>query len=370
MSRRIALWSKVHRWSGLACTVFLLLLCVTGLPLVLRADMDRWLSGRAAAPPGAVGLEQIERMVQSAQRLHPGARVISASIDEDAARVSLGLVLLRAGEQAQALQVRFNAASGEVLTGREQAWSGYEPFMELLFHLHTDLFAGLPGALFLGGMALLFLVAIVSGVVLYGPFMQKLAFGTVRRERSARIRWLDLHNLLGIVTLCWALMAGVTGAINELSMPLYRQWLGTDVRQALAPWQGQPVPAPDQAVTVPDALRAARPLMADQVLARIMPPGDIGPWHFALMVHGDTPQTAWRYDLILVDARTATQVQRVPMPWYMVALVLSRPFHFGSFGGLPLKLLWCLLDAMTIAVLGSGLYLWWSRGRGTGKARA
>ncbi|MDB5973481.1 MAG: putative rane protein [Nevskia sp.] len=42
---------------------------------------------------------------------------------------------------------------------------------------------------------------------------------------------------------------------------------------------------------------------------------------------------------------------------------MSRPLHFGDYGGLPLKLIWALLDLVTIAVLGSGLYLWlaWRR---------
>ena len=52
------------------------------------------------------------------------------------------------------------------------------------------------------------LLAIVSGVVLYAPFMRKLRFGEVRRDRSTRVKWLDLHNLLGIVTLTWAFVVG------------------------------------------------------------------------------------------------------------------------------------------------------------------
>ncbi len=64
----------------------------------------------------------------------------------------------------------------------------------------TDKPTAIP-VLFLGFMGLLLLVAIVTGVVLYAPFMRKLAFGEVRRDRSTRVKWLDLHNLLGIVTL-------------------------------------------------------------------------------------------------------------------------------------------------------------------------
>lgn len=43
--------------------------------------------------------------------------------------------------------------------------------------LHIEMFAKLPGELFLGLMAVLFVVAVV-----YGPFMRRLDFGTVRKN--------------------------------------------------------------------------------------------------------------------------------------------------------------------------------------------
>ena len=43
------------------------------------------------------------------------------------------------------------------------------------------------------------------------------------------------------------------------------------------------------------------------------------------------------------------------------ALMLSKPLHFGDYGGLPLKIVWALLDLLTIWVLATGLVLWWQR---------
>jgi uncharacterized iron-regulated membrane protein len=43
---------------------------------------------------------------------------------------------------------------------------------------------------------------------------------------------------------------------------------------------------------------------------------------------------------------------------YLKALFVSQPLHFGDYGGLPLKIVWALLDILTILVIGSGLYLW------------
>lgn len=53
------------------------------------------------------------------------------------------------------------------------------------------------------------------------------------------------------------------------------------------------------------------------------------------------------------------------MPWYVKALFLSQPLHFGDYGGLPLKFLWAGFDLVTIVVLVSGLWLWRFRGRST-----
>jgi uncharacterized iron-regulated membrane protein len=43
--------------------------------------------------------------------------------------------------------------------------------------------------------------------------------------------------------------------------------------------------------------------------------------------------------------------------------------QLGDYGGLPLKIVWALLDVVTIVVLGSGLYLWWVRRRSPVEAR-
>jgi uncharacterized iron-regulated membrane protein len=53
------------------------------------------------------------------------------------------------------------------------------------------------------------------------------------------------------------------------------------------------------------------------------------------------------------------------MPWYVNTLFMSRPLHFGDYGGLPLKIIWALFDIATIVVLISGLYLWIARIKST-----
>jgi uncharacterized iron-regulated membrane protein len=205
---------------------------------------------------------------------------------------------------------------------------------------------------------LLLVVAIVSGVVLYAPFMQKLTFGTVRREHSRRVTWLDMHNLLGIVTLTWALVVGVTGVINTLGQPLLKLWQYTEVVDMIAPYKNLPPPTTFASLQASvTAAQMAEPTMSVFFIAF---PGTSfsRTHHYAIFMRGATPLTKRLFKPVLVDAQTAKVTDSREMPWYMTALFVSQPLHFGDYGGLPMKIIWALLDVLTIVVLVSGLILW------------
>ena len=42
-AKTIRRWSAVHTWTSLICTLFLLLLAVTGLPLIFHHEIDHLL---------------------------------------------------------------------------------------------------------------------------------------------------------------------------------------------------------------------------------------------------------------------------------------------------------------------------------------
>lgn len=62
----------------------------------------------------------------------------------------------------------------------------------------------------------------------------------------------------------------------------------------------------------------------------------------------------------LIDAETAKITGSRELPCYVTALLVSQPLHFGDYGGMPLQILWALLDVI-IVVLWSGLEVWWRK---------
>jgi uncharacterized iron-regulated membrane protein len=83
--------------------------------------------------------------------------------------------------------------------------------------------------------------------------------------------------------------------------------------------------------------------------------------HYAVFMRGNTPLTSRLLQPVLIDASNGSFTDTREMPWYVKTLLISQPLHFGDYGGMPLKIIWALLDVLTIIVLGSGLYLWLAR---------
>ncbi len=369
MSRSgIKAWALVHKWTSLVATAFLLMLCLTGLPLIFHDEIDHLTEDQPVfGMPGvgssgtAPGLLPLDELLARALANRPGEVPLYMAFDNDQPSMTI-TTGPRPDAPASAMTIQsFDRSTGELIGAvSEDSVSGVGAVMHFLLELHTDMFLGLPGMLFLGVMGLSFIAALVSGVVLYAPFMRKLDFGTLRTRRSARAKWLDHHNLLGIAALAWMLVVGVTGVINAFAVPIEKAWKANELAAMTREYAGRAALDPARYGSLDTAMAAARAALPGNNPQFIAFPGGTfsSNHHYAIFFQGDTPLTERLLTPALVDAETGAFTAARPMPWYYQALSLSRPLHFGDYGGLPLKLLWAALTLFTIHVLGTGLYLW------------
>lgn len=338
------------------------MLCLTGLPLIFYHEIEHAL-GNAVEPPELPGVTtqvSVDSIIQSAQAKRPQDVVQYLFRDPDEPEAWHVTMAEAIDAPEGSAFYMYDVRTGELL----HEYPVRQGIMYFLFRLHLDMFAGLSGMLFLGAMGLLLAASLVSGVVVYGPFMSKLKFGTVRANKSSRVKWLDLHNLLGIVTLTWVLVVGLTGTINTLSLLVFNHWQSTELA-ALA--QSAKAAQPLSEVANPASFQQALNAVSDEV-----PQGEVSfvafpknpfstPDHFTFFMMGNTPLTSKLLTPVLVDAGTGTVSAVGQMPWYVTTLLLSQPLHFGDYAGMPLKILWAILDVLAIIVLLSGVYLWWKK---------
>lgn len=355
-------WYRIHKWSSLVCTAFLLIACITGLPLIFMDELIDLTQPHQhpVAVPAGTPTASLDSLVQKARLLYPTLHPYAVGYDDDEPRVFVTMSTTENPMSAKDFHaVPFDAHTGKQLT--QPAFGG--SFLDVVFTLHRELFLGLTGELVMGVMALSFALSLISGALVYGPFMRRLEFGTYRSDAPTRVRWFDLHNLLGIVTLSWALVVGLTGAMNAVSGPLFAVWRAQTMPTLLAPYHGQPVPnhfgSIDRAVA-----NTARALPTMEITSVLLPNSMVGsPRHFVVWTRGKTPVTSKLFTPALVDATTSEVSIAKPLPWYLRLLEVSRPLHFGDYGSMPLKVLWALFDVVLIVVLVSGVYLWLSRRR-------
>jgi len=355
-------WFWWHKWTSLICTAFLLLLCLTGLPLIFHEEIEELSETKKeishAADANPVPLDQ---MAATAVKHFPGKVVKLVVWDKE----HPGLVNITLGDSPSShyktdKYVVINSYTGKVA----DTPAPQEGFMYIMLRLHVDLFAGIPGKLLMALMGFLFVIAIISGIMLYGPIMKKFDFGMIRTEKSKRLKWLDMHNLLGIVTLTWATVVGLTGIINALADVMLYAWQQGQLTEMTAPYKNAK-PLTGTLSSLDEALNIVQQKVPEMQPYFIAYPGTIysSKHHYAVFVRGTTPLTERLLKPVLVDAKTGELTDMREMPFFVNAYFISQPLHFGDYGGMPLKVIWAIFDIATIVVLGSGLYLWFARSK-------
>ncbi|MEH2556292.1 putative iron-regulated membrane protein [Bradyrhizobium algeriense] len=358
----VRIWCGVHRWTSLICTLFLLMLCITGLPLIFKGEIDDWQYENAQSSSASHAQPlSLDALADIARKRFPGEFIQFLFWHPNVPNaVSFGLSPTLRGTSAAGLHgLVIDSLNGKIIEEPK-------PRRGITFYLlktHTDMFLGLPGGLFLGAMGLILLASLVSGIVIYGPFMRHLDFGEIRARRRHRIRWLDLHNLLGIITVTWLFVVGLAGAMNTLAAPLFDLWRAREL-PVLVGLQGAGEPAKTELAktltSIDDAVAAARRASPDMRLVSVVFPYSrmTTPHHYMIWTKGTTPVTAHLFAPVMINAENGESAGVLNLPWYIRVLEMSRPVHFGNYGGLPLKILWAFLDIVTIIVLSTGVYLW------------
>ena len=355
-------WFNIHKWTSLICTAFLLMLCITGLPLIFYEEIEHLTEKEhpVSVLPAGFQAPSKDAVLQNAMNEIPGKEVKYIFWDAEEHPGQMFVTLADSSEAPIEADyyLTMDERTGKVLETPPNEMD----FMLIMYYLHVEMLAGIPGKLFLGFMGLLFIIAMISGVVLYGPIMKRFDFGMIRTEKSFRLRWLDLHNLLGIVTLAWAFVVGITGVINTLADPAIEMWRKGQLAEMVAEYKDKPK-AEGTFSSLDAALEKARQAAPDMEVSFVAYPGTLfsSRNHYAVYMIGNTPLTSRIIKPALIDAETGEFTDFRDLPWYLTTILVSQPFHFGDYGGLPMKIIWAIFDIATIIVLISGLYLWFAR---------
>ncbi len=359
--RKLHTW---HAWTGLISGVNVLILSLTGSVLVFVHELHEALGPEIPvtidADPGLYADLPLQPLVSAMRAEYPDALPGTVGIPDPVAAVEepdeflyFFEVFPRAG--GEEIEFFFDPLDGRYAQASDEidipAW---------IWHLHADLFAGLPGRIFLGFVGLALLFSTVSGLLLYAPFMKGLAFGTIRRGVATRLAVADVHKLVGIVALFFNMLMATTGILLTLGQLLINLY-SYQVIRTLEPVDVSPGTA---RVDVDRVLASARSNFPEKHVRWITFPGGIqGEHHYVAFAYERTFFLSRIPYVCLINAYDAEVDLTVDLPWWITMIYVAVPLHFGDFGGLGLRLVYCVFGLATGALSITGFAMFYLKRR-------
>jgi uncharacterized iron-regulated membrane protein len=352
-----AAFFRLHSWLGIVTGVWLLAIAWSG-SLVVFNDEIEWLVNPAARADPAQGLRPIDEVAAAIQARHPDRRfAIHLQIGPRWAHIAY----VYDGRMQRLLLV--DPATAAIRS--DQPMDGYTfNTGYFLRQLHVRLLMGYWGWVLVGLFGVTLVLSVLTSLWIYREWLRSLV--RLRRGHGRRIFHMDLHKAVGLWTLAFNLLFGVTGAVLGLEN-LYFRFRPTAPR-APAVFAA----APALATPLTPGAAVARVTARD---GRFRPTSIDVPVDGPIVVRGDHPSVfiARGASEYAVHRRTGMvhaviDARRAPRAEYLYNLL--DPLHFGYFGerlgfvpGYFVEALWALLG-LAPGVLGiTGGVMWLERQR-------
>ena len=354
----------VHLWLGIGIGLYFCVLGVTGMLLVFKTELTRPAGASAVHSGPPLTLPQIlTRLHAALPEAGPNA---FSTVRMPAEPGGPYTVFRTEGRRSVAMTV--DAYDGHVRPASEDtsSWMGW------VKTLHVSLLSGAMGKNISGYASLLAALLLLSGLWLWWPsaWRQLRARLTIKRGAGAKRITHDLHNTLGFYSFLLLLVVTLTGTALVFNRP---------VQQVMDTWFHTP-PQPRVPRLKPPAGAVRLPpevLLAD---AQQAAPNS----HFLVVIFPTRPRQVFTglmqsngpgflpYRTVYLDPYTGRLLQKrsdraAPVGRRLMRLVPD--LHFGTWGGLPVKLLYALVGLIPVVLFVTGLLMWGRRLRARASAK-
>ena len=345
-------WSKHifnwHHWCGLVVGLFLLMMSITGSLLVFAHEWE----ALEYVPPiqDQKGVPSFDASFQKVQQAYPDWEIRMYHLPKtDEA------LIYQLRQQEKSKKVYMHPVSGEVVGVNENANSS---FQRSLLLLHYTLFAGTTGKITVFFIGVLFLITLITGIVIYRHALLKVFTFKVRINRqTTRAAYSSLHRIVGVWSLLFNLLIVATGLWLCGQISLYAIKARKVKKEVSAS-------APVHSIDAIVAKLAAEQPQFEIHLLRVRPGSNVVGVSGRLLsdpkVYGDY-YSGFTFDGASTEMLSSFFMQQMTFGQRLTKMV--APLHFGTYGGMALKIVYCLLGLTPALLSISGFVLWRKRGK-------
>ncbi|MDH1299128.1 PepSY-associated TM helix domain-containing protein [Achromobacter sp. GD03932] len=220
----IRIYKSVHTWTGILTGMALFIAFYAGALTVFKEPLTRWATPPAVVAP--VPLEEapalIARTLQARPDVAKGFSIHLQDAEHVPARMTWEVRDGQADDHDESSirhHVAYLGAGGE-LRLEESAPSGLMSFIDVLHRVVGLPVDSDPNRWFMGIVASLYAIALVSGVIVLLPSLVK-DFFALRVGKNLKRMWLDAHNVVGIVSLPFHIVMALSSVVFAFHDGIY-----------------------------------------------------------------------------------------------------------------------------------------------------
>tara|TARA_Y100000768_G_scaffold388618_1_gene385645 strand:- start:1250 stop:2485 length:1236 start_codon:yes stop_codon:yes gene_type:complete len=330
---------NIHRFLGLFLVLNFFILCSTGAILIWKEELSSK-QNHSISEVTLDSLIEIERNVNSG--LDPNKERILAIIPKSSEEIQvriggLNQVVLRGSEK-----IYFNAKAERITQPRKE-----KSVIQFIFDLHANLLLGNLGKILLFLIGVFLIISLFTGQKLSQKYLK------VKNIKNSLILHRYIHSMVARKLLPWLSLVILTGiflAANSILIGLFIAEISSNKNSQV------------EYSTIEQAVTSWR---SDETLKKLKPsfiayPGtEFAPSNGLLtLFEGDEVSEKL---IVFNSSRKNDHYKILDLPWYLSAIILSEPLHFGNFGGYLLKIIWTCLALLAGYIPLSGLVIFYLR---------
>lgn len=345
---------KLHKWTGIVSAATMLILCATGIILLFGDDMTGNSSPQLPADD-VVLWQDMPAAMEASKKKYPDWQVYSIRMDEQHGTIKLRL---RNNDTAGSKLVIWEHA-GQQLQERQNRQP--DSIGKTAHKLHLRLNLGTMGHELLKWLCAIALITLLTGVLIYRPFMKKQAFGEIRHT-SRRLCWADTHKFLGMAGMAWLAVLTFTALVILFYSDARTNANRSAWANAAAVFAAEETKQ-TAAIAPLEGLHSIREKMPHCRIVSLVMPTEQYPFYGAEVSgyplrQGNFVPAQWYF--LSLDGREWYQEEA---PWIIALGGMALNLHLHNHDLPALRLLWLffLLVAISMSVTALGTYCFRSR---------
>jgi len=354
-------FGKWHLYLGIFAGIIVAFVGVTGSILTFQDEIDEALNPALFQVPVQKQMLSFPQVVDIIHKKYPNLSYSYVVIPEKKKPGSTYELFNTVAEE----QVFINPYNGNIVGRRNYESS----FIAIVTELHVSLFIPVIGRYFVGICTLILLILTISGLRLWIPakwkFLRQML--TVKFSGSFKRQNYDWHNVLGFYTAPVVIVLSLTGfliSFSVLFIPLLFLLNGESPKGVASLLNAQStIQKNNIPIDMANVLKIASLQMPEaEVRGVAMPANKQGSYRLDLMKDG-FPSSGQR-QMLSLDQYSGKVLLNSNKDFPEVGLAYLSwltPLHYGSFGGMPTKIIALIGGLIPLILCITGFIIWWPR---------